>query len=440
MNKSDIIREEYYKDPTFNRRKLARKLNVRESYIRAVIRPLKKNTIEYGHKPVEEKIEFNKTSQNTAKLNVESLTITTVKQALETAQVDLTMYEELRHTIGSYQVTMKLKEDSGERDKQGRPIYNEKPYTRTMYKTQVWLKKIPGVEWVQAIRNLITDLPKLKTPKRNFKLDGKYMLEVALVDQHFGMFSWAEETGFNYDIKIAENLYLNGIQDLICKAQGYKPSLIVIPIGNDFMHVSDDSSRTPLHGNPLDTDTRQIKIYQTAKKAIIKAVHFARTIAPVRIIYVPGNHDFGVSYAIADVIAEVFKKDPEVTVDSGPKTRKFLQFGKNMIAFTHGHDTPIRDLPNILSCEEPEMFGRTKYREAHLGHFHGKRTVHWTGVDSNRGWITRVLPSLCPPDQWHYRKGFIKSHHACSSLVFEKDTGLVAEFHSYGDKILNRNK
>jgi ribosome-binding protein aMBF1 (putative translation factor) len=82
MNKSDMIREAYYENPEFSRKKLAQKLNVRESYIRKVIRPLKKNNIKQGHKPLEEKIEFNQTSKNNATLNLESLTITTLRTSL----------------------------------------------------------------------------------------------------------------------------------------------------------------------------------------------------------------------------------------------------------------------------------------------------------------------------------------------------------------------
>jgi ribosome-binding protein aMBF1 (putative translation factor) len=72
MNKSDRIREAYYENPEFSRKKLAQELNVRESYIRKVIRPLKKNNIKQGHKPLEEKIDFNRTSKNHAKLDLES--------------------------------------------------------------------------------------------------------------------------------------------------------------------------------------------------------------------------------------------------------------------------------------------------------------------------------------------------------------------------------
>jgi hypothetical protein len=209
MNKSDRIREAYYENPEFSRKKLAQELNVRESYIRKVIRPLKKNNIKQGHKPLEEKIAFNQTSKNNATLDLESLTITTLEQALEVANVDMTQWKVDRYTIGNWQVTLKVKTDTGRFDDKGNPIMIDKPKTVTMYKIQVWLRKLHNMEWVEAIRLLIDDVPKLKTPKKNFSNeDSDYLLEVALMDVHFGMLAWGKETGTDYDIDIAEELFL----------------------------------------------------------------------------------------------------------------------------------------------------------------------------------------------------------------------------------------
>lgn len=438
MTKSEIIKNEFFKNPEFNRRKLAKKLDVRESYIRKVIRPLRKEIVDQGYEAPKEKIEFNNTSKNHAKLDLESLTITTLEQAIEVAQVDMTQWKVDRYTIGSWQVTLKVKTDTGRFDNKGQTIMVDTPKTVTMYKIQVWLKKLHNMEWVEAIRNLIQEIPKMTVPERKFELDGQYLLEIALVDSHFGLLSWREETNYDYDLKIAEDLYLFGIQDLLSKAQGYNISKIIFPIGSDFMHVNDHTNLTPASKNILDTDSRLIKIYQKAKMAVIKGIEYCRNIAPVEVIYVPGNHDFTISYAIADVVDAVFQNDSYVTVNKTPKSRKFTEWGKCMIAFTHGNEEPIRDLPTIIATEEPEMWGRTLFREVHLGHYHSKKSIHWMGVDTNRGIITRILPSLCPPDQWHYKKGYIRSFHACSSFIFDSNRGLVAEYTSYGDEILDR--
>ena len=433
MNKTEIIREEYYKNPEFSRVKLARKLKVDEAYIRRVLRPLKKNTINQGHKPIEEEIEFNQTSKNHAKLDLKSITITTLEQALKVAEVDLTKWKVDRYHIGSWQVTMKLKTPTGRYDDKGNEIYIDKPKTVTMYKIQVWLKKLHNMEWVDAVRELIKEIPKLKTPKKEYVLDGNYLLEVALMDVHFGMLAWDKETGMDYDIDIAEELFLYAVQDLLKKSVGYKPSQILFPFGNDFLHIDDPTNQTPMNRNLLDADSRLIKIYQKAKKSVIKAINYCREVAPVHVCWVPGNHDPNVSYYMCDVLSEVFSDDKDVTVDISPKWRKYYPFGECLIAYTHGIEEPLRDLPAIIATEERKLWGNSKYREIHIGHKHKKMQMHWINVDTMPGTVIRMIPSIAGTDQWHYKKGYIKSYHAAEAYVWDSNHGVIGQFTSYVD-------
>lgn len=433
MTKAEIIREEYYSNPEFSRVKLAKKLDVDEAYIRRVIRPVRKNIIDQGYKIPKEKVEFNKTSKNHAKLELESLTITTLEQALEVANVDMTQWTVDRYTIGSWQVTLKVKTPTDRKDVKGNIVYVDKPKTVTMYKIQVWLKKLHNMEWVEAIRELIKEVPKLKTPKKNYTLDGNYLLEVALMDVHFGMLAWDKETGHDYDINIAEEVFLYAVQDLLAKSAGYNPSQIIFPFGNDFLHIDDQTNQTPQNRNLLDADSRLIKIYQKAKKSVVKAINYCREVAPVHVCWVPGNHDPNVSYYMCDTISEIFSKDKDVTVDISPKYRKYYPFGKCLIAYTHGVEEPLRDLPSIVATEEPVLWGHSKYREIHIGHKHKKMQMHWVNVDTMPGTVIRMIPSIAGTDQWHYKKGYIKNYHAAESYVWDAEHGVIGQFTSYID-------
>ncbi len=433
MTKADKIREEYYKNPDFSRKKLAKELDVREAYIRQVIRPIKKNTIKQGHKPIEETIDFNRTSKDRAKLDLQSLTITTLEQALEVADVDMTQWKVDRYNIGSWQVTLKVKTPAGEQDSKGNEIYIDKPKTVTMYKIQVWLVKLHNMEWVEAIRELIKEVPSIKTPKKKYKLDGNYLLEVALMDVHFGMLAWDKEVGHDYDSDIAEQLFLFAVQDLLNKASGYNPSQIIFPFGNDFLHIDDPTNQTPMNRNLLDADSRMIKIYQKAKKSVIKAINYCREIAPVHVCWVPGNHDPNVSYYMCDMLSEVFSGDKDVSVDNSPKWRKYYPWGDGLIIYTHGVEEPLRDLPSIVATEEPKLWGNSKYREIHIGHKHRKMQMHWVSVDTMPGTVIRMIPSIACEDAWHYRKGYIKAYHAAEAYLWDASHGVIGQFTSYVD-------
>lgn len=431
MTKIEKIQEAYYDNPEFSRAAMAKSLSVDESYVRKSIRKLKKNEVKQGHKPLEEIKEFNITSKNNATLRLDSLTINTLDKALAVADVDLTQWKVDRYRIGSHQVTIKRRIPTKKMDKDGNVIYIDKPKTVTMYNIQVHLKRLHGMEWVKAIRLLVKDIPKLKTPKKEYKRDSEYLLEVSLLDIHFGMLAWDKEVGQDYDLKIAENIYLNAIRDLLDKTAPYKPAKILFPFGNDFLHINDATNSTPLGKNPLDTDSRLIKIYQTAKLAAIKAINHCRAYAPVDVIWIPGNHDPDVSYYMCDVLDEVFSKDKDVTVNKSPKTRKFYPWGESLVAFAHGHDEPLNDLPNIVATEEPKLWGASKYREIHVGHKHTRREFRWMNVNHSHGAVVRMIPSLCATDAWHYRRGYVRGYHAAEAYLWDKANGLIAQFTTY---------
>jgi hypothetical protein len=180
-------------------------------------------------------------------------------------------------------------------------------------------------------------------------------------------------------------------------------------------------------------DSRLIKIYQKAKKAVIKAIDYCRQIAPVDVMWIPGNHDMNVSYYLCDVISEVFSADQDVRVDVGPKWRKFYPWGKGLICYTHGVEEPLRDLPSIIATEEPQLWADASYREIHIGHKHRKQEMKWTNVDTHQGTVLRMIPSIATEDAWHYRKGYIKGYHAAESYLWDDRFGVVGQFTSYID-------
>lgn len=433
MTIDERVEEAYWENPNFNRTQKARELGIDAARIRKIIRKLKGREIKQNSKPIEERLEFNHTSKTAAKLDLESMTITSLEQALEVARVDLTQWKVDRYTIGSWQVTLKQKLPTGEHDKKGNMIYRDKPKTVTMYKIQVWLKRLQNMEWVEAIKLLIKDIPKLKIPKKRYFPESEYLLEIALMDVHFGMLAWGKESGFDYDLDIAENLFLYAVDDMLIKTAPYNPARIIFPFGNDYMHIDDPTNATPQNRNPLDVDSRLIKIYQKAKLAAIKAINRCREVAPVDILWIPGNHDPSVSYYMCDAINEIFRNDKDVTVDISPKARKYYPWGSGLIAFTHGVDEPLKELPGIMATEEPKLWGDSKYREIHVGHKHKKMEMRWISVDTQPGAVVRMIPSIACADNWHYRRGFIRAYHAAESYLWDKRYGMIGQFTSFID-------
>jgi hypothetical protein len=245
------------------------------------------------------------------------------------------------------------------------------------------------------------------------------MLEVNIPDAHFGKLAWPEETGFEpYDIKIASAMYMRAVDAVIEKTKHNKYEEVLFVVGNDMLNADDLEGRTT-SGTQVTNDARYHKVFDVARTTLIWAVEKLRKIAPVKVIVVSGNHDQLSAWHLGDSLQCYFHKYGDVIVDNQPRLRKYHEFGSVMLMFTHGHKGEKNDYPLMMATEQPEMFGRTKFREAHTGH------LHFTKLDEHHGVRVRQLSALCPSDDWHSENGYFGNLRNVEAFTWNKTQGLT---------------
>jgi len=358
---------------------------------------------------------------NTGIITTKSLRIKTLEQALAEASVDMAIWEVDRYIINSWEVTMGKKNTNTER-----------PETYTNWQVKAWLKrkiKIPLEIAIDAIEERMkTYAPTFPKIKRQTNKKERNLLEISLFDLHFGKLAWIAEVGHDYDVEIAEKYYINAVRDLLDRTKQYPIEKILFPIGQDFFHVNNPKGITPKGSNPLDVDGRLAKVFEAGEMAILNAIEYCRAVAPVKIIWIPGNHDPETSYYLLRVLNGIFKTAKDVEVDTDPKMRKYESYGINLIGYTHGDEEPVKELPRIMADEVPELWATSKFREIHIGHIHKKKEINFVSADSFGSTTVRVLPSLTGTDAWHYMKGYVKVDRAAQSFLWNYKYGLIGTF------------
>lgn len=335
--------------------------------------------------------------------------IHTLEQLLDYCEVDLSIWEVERFLVNKWEM--------------GYKDIVHVAHTTELFQVKATLKR--KIE-VIAVRNEIADMKaqamrEARVPEaieRPVKASGN-MLEVNIPDAHFGKLAWGVETGYeNYDTKIASATYMRAVNTLLDRVKGYKFDEIVYVVGNDLFNSDDLESRTT-KGTIVTTDGRYHKTFYKVRHTITETIEMLRKIAPVRVVMVPGNHDNLSVWHLGDSLECWFAKYKDVTIDNLPTYRKYHQFGNVMLMFTHGDKGKRTDYPILMATEQSRMFGETKYREAHTGH------THMTKLDEQHGVRVRVLPALCPPDDWHAENGFVGNLRNAEAYVWNKDEGLI---------------
>ena len=355
--------------------------------------------------------------------------IKTLKQLLETAEVDLDVWKVRSHIINKWDVTS-WKNDSAE--------------TIQNFQVKATLERVEELvvskNAAELFKNMVRDyVPKLLdvTPIDTTTRE-KNLLEISIFDLHIGKLAWGGETFENYDTKIARERFLYSIETLLHRASGFQYNRILFPIGNDFFN-SDTIYNTTTKGTPQDEDLRWQKTFNVGTRLLVDAINMLKQNGvPVDVVVIPGNHDFERSYYMGSYLEAWFNNDPLVHVNNGASPRKYYRYGKVLLGLTHGSEEKEASLPLLMATdiESKPMWSETLYHEWHLGHQHRKKNVKYTILNKSQtlaedlGVTVRYLSSLTGTEEWHHKKGYVGSVKAADAFIWNDELGMVAHLNS----------
>ena len=284
---------------------------------------------------------------------------------LELTKIDLKIWEVDRFSVGAWDTTMSGNKSSTKNDS-----------TYTNYSIKVFLKKrdlsFDQEEFLKQFNAILKHHNTGKPGKLEIKkVDGEFLLVITINDLHLGRQSWYEETGKNYDSKIAAKYMRDGIEKLISMTDGFKISHILYYVGNDFF-TYDHSSPYPAttHGTPQEADSRWQKMFMMGESLQIYAIKMLSLLAPVTVQEVSGNHDEQASFYLGRVLRSVFANDENVEVSTSPSPRKYFRWGNTLIGAAHGKYEKPKDLHAVMLAEAKDKMIGTKYWYFVLGHKH----------------------------------------------------------------------
>lgn len=302
---------------------------------------------------------------------------------------------------------------------------------RQMWQVKVFLvRKIIDTE---KIIEAVTDRMKAYSPivasfHNNLKKTG-YMWELDIMDLHVGKFSWKPETGYNWDVKLAVEANNRAVDELYSRAMvnDYQFEKILIPIGNDLLHVDNMLGETT-KGTRQDTDGRVLKMFKVTLDMLINQIDRLKTIAPVHIPIMAGNHDLLSTMYMGVSLWAYYHNDKNVTVNYDPISRKYIRFGNCLIGFCHGcsDDPKPEHLPFTMSNEHKEGWVNAVHKTWHIGHTHKSKQISFVCEDSFQGITVRTIRSLTPPDLWHFNHSYINPDaRGAEAFIWHKEDGMI---------------
>lgn len=218
-------------------------------------------------------------------------------------------------------------------------------------------------------------------------------------DPHIGMYSWAMETGNNFDLDICTRNIRSAMDLTVAQSPPAKRALFV-PLGDNF-HADNAQNKTARSGHPLDVDGRWPKVLREGLRTFRWCIdRLLQKHEQVDVVVVIGNHDDHSAVFLSIALEVAYENEPRVTIHQTNGKFHYLRFGQNLFGFTHGDTAKAKDLPGIMSVDRAKDWGETLYRHWYTGH------VHHQSVKDGMGAVVETFRVLAPGDAWHHAAGY----------------------------------
>ncbi len=290
--------------------------------------------------------------------------------------------------------------------------------------TGQWVKSATDEErraqaLLEAVENAATALPKFKPVRPPKQADEALASLLTITDFHLGMKAWKDSDGDDWDLKIARDVFLNAIHDML-NASPKSGTGILNQLG-DFLHWDGLVQVTPTSGHHLTGDDRYSKLVELSISVMTEAVNMMlKKFGKVVVVQAEGNHDLASSVWMRKFIKHRFQEEPRVEVIDNEFPYYAYQHGEIMLGFHHGHKMRMAQLQKLFASEPRfrKLWGASQHAYIHCGHLHHERVL------DDAGCTVEQHPTLAARDNYTSSHGYV-SQRGAKVITYDKLEGEV---------------
>lgn len=269
-----------------------------------------------------------------------------------------------------------------------------------------------------AYQAMLEDLPRLAPVKLSTAVRKDLLAVYPIGDPHVGMYAWDEESGDNWDLKIAEQVHCDAMH-LLVQSTPATHTAVVVNLG-DLYHYDGLVAKTPQSGHALDADGRYAKMIRVGVKIMRRCVASALLKHQhVHVINAPGNHDETGAMWLSVALSIAYENEPRVTVDLNPSVFAYYRWHKVLLGVHHGHSCKPAALAGVMAADRAKDWGETEHRHWLMGHIHHESKKEFPGV------MVESFGTLAAKDAYAAKGGW-RSNRTIQGIVYHQEHGEVA--------------
>ena len=202
-----------------------------------------------------------------------------------------------------------------------------------------------------------------------------------------------------------------------------RPEKFFYAIGHDFLTVDTDFGTTT-KGTPQEMDGTAAQVLAEGFDLAARDIDTLRSVSPVRIESIPGNHDRLLTVALLKFLQAWYRNSDDVEIEFSAKSRAYSAYGDTLLGFAHGDGAlKPKDYMATMAVEAPALWANTIYRAFFTGHLHSEVVRELVGGTHYQ------MPSLRGKDRFHERNAYL-AESALASYVVDKHKGVTSTIYT----------
>lgn len=272
-----------------------------------------------------------------------------------------------------------------------------------------WVKtNVKLADQVDAVNRIIDSLAENIAPVKSVKYAGvsrpskDHVTVIPIGDPHVALMTWAKEVGVDWDLKIAARVFPAVFTRLLQECRDTEECILINT--GDFFHSDNIEGQTSRSRHKLDLDGRHGKWLDVGGALLCMFIDFClKKFKKVTFINVPGNHDDILGRFLGTTAELVYRNESRLTVMKGDAPRQYIQRGNVAIGAAHSHLCKLKQLPQAMAMDAPEIWGATRLRMFFTGHVHHESE---TVFKDNNGCMVCTAGIVPPADAYAHGAGY----------------------------------
>lgn len=193
----------------------------------------------------------------------------------------------------------------------------------------------------------------------------------------------------------------------------------VYVLGSDLFNSEFTNATT--HGTPQKNTNSYEESFEQVCNHEIEMINLILSYSrDIEILYVPGNHDYAVSWHLVNWLKMYYRDEARIMVNSNNSYNKYVRYNNTALMFNHGYKVKGEQLAQIFPIEFKSEWGKCDHYYIMVGDLHTELSKDIGGIKFFR--LAQMSKAI---SNWDEEMGYVLTKGEMTAFLIEASNGIT---------------